>query len=136
MCLIRSNLFALPCGHGFCANCHSQLCDHNAMSCPLCRAPFKKYQTFEQRLATFTDWEFGHIVDPSSLAAAGLVRMTMKQCSEDISIRAEMNLSYRDATLCSGCGMIMGEWQPGDVPRNEHRRHMLPDRSCPFVQNK
>ena len=73
ICLTKTDTFSIRCGHGYCAECLIEWTEKGNMTCPLCRAPYKKHGTFEQRLATFKNWSYGHIVDVFSLAAAGFV---------------------------------------------------------------
>lgn len=136
VCLNLRSLFSLPCGHEFCAKCHNQFGVFGTKTCPLCRAPFKKYGTFEQRLATFTDWEYGHIVDAASLAANGFVRRPMRELWAHKEMRQQLDLTYRDAVQCIDCGMAFMEWESGDTARGEHRRYLLEGERCRFVPMK
>lgn len=133
VCLSLRGLFSLPCGHEFCGNCHGNFNKFGMTTCPLCRAPFKKYGTFEQRLATFKDWKYGHIVDAWSLAANGFVRATMKEYMEMPGLRNVVDLTFRDAVHSIDCGLGLNNWKEGDSVRVEHTR--LSSRSCRFVRN-
>lgn len=80
----------------------------------------KRFHTFDslryegERLNTFIDWPITWL-NPSALAKEGLYYLRKK-----------------DHVSCVYCRGIIGAWEPGDVPRVEHRRHFP---NCRFVNN-
>jgi len=77
---------------------------------------FTQLQSESVRLSTFHDWpeSAGRIVDPRDLAATGL-----------------FYTAHADRVQCAFCRGCLRNWQPGDSPANEHRRH-VPD--CPLMR--
>ncbi|XP_042877362.1 baculoviral IAP repeat-containing protein 3-like [Penaeus japonicus] len=67
------------------------------------------------RLQTFTKWPHDWL-DPTILARDGLFYM-----------------KKYDHCSCAFCAGIIGKWEPGDIPREEHKR-LFP--SCPFITGK
>jgi len=65
------------------------------------------------RRPTFRDWPHSDIVDAASLAHAGF-----------------FYTGYDDWVRCAFCRREFNDWQPGDVPAEEHRRGVP---NCPFV---
>ena len=59
-------------GHEFCDGCLADWTARGSLTCPLCRTPYKKYGTFEQRLATFKKWKNFFQAEPECLAANGV----------------------------------------------------------------
>lgn len=68
------------------------------------------------RLSTFHDWPACDVVQPCDLARAGLYYT-----------------GRTDRACCAFCRGVLHNWQPGDDPWVEHRRH-FPD--CPFVRQQ
>ena len=62
---------------------------------------------------TYIDWPVPWL-SPSSLAREGLYY-----------------LRDRDHVSCVFCRGIIGAWEPGDIPKEEHKRHFP---KCPFVR--
>ena len=81
------------------------------------RPDFERLKVESARLATFHDWpeRAARIVDRRDLAKAGL-----------------FYTGQSDRVQCAFCRFYLRNWEQGDVPIDEHRRH-YPD--CPFVQN-
>ncbi|XP_062909862.1 baculoviral IAP repeat-containing protein 2 [Mobula hypostoma] len=67
----------------------------------------------ETRLQTFQNWPSYSSLVPTELAKAGFY-----YTGED------------DKVACFVCGGRLGNWEPGDRPSTEHRRHFP---TCPFV---
>ncbi|XP_013399962.1 baculoviral IAP repeat-containing protein 7-like [Lingula anatina] len=65
------------------------------------------------RLATFVNWPSGARVRPRDLARAGF-----------------FYVGTGDRVQCAFCEGILRNWEPGDQPLQEHRRHLS---TCPFV---
>lgn len=65
------------------------------------------------RLKTFTNWPVTFIVTPKSLADAGFYYV-----------------QQGDKVRCAYCSVIIGQWEAGDNPMTEHRRHSP---GCSFV---
>ena len=66
------------------------------------------------RLETFHDWPINDVVTDVSLARAGFYYT-----------------GYNDKVRCAFCRREVSDWQPGDVPTEEHRR-LVP--YCAFVK--
>lgn len=64
------------------------------------------------RRQTFADWPITYM-DPDKLARAGFYYLKTK-----------------DHVQCAFCGGIVGFWDMGDVPEEEHKKHFP---NCPFV---
>jgi baculoviral IAP repeat-containing protein 2/3 len=67
----------------------------------------------ELRLQTFRDWPVTAHAEPNLLAAAGFF-FTGKS----------------DRVQCAFCHGFLTNWEVGDVPNDEHRKHFP---QCPFV---
>nr|BDV49824.1 MAG: baculoviral IAP repeat-containing protein [Penaeus semisulcatus pemonivirus] len=67
------------------------------------------------RLETFIKWPHDWL-DPSTLAKDGFYYMLKK-----------------DHCACAFCGGIIGKWETGDTPREEHMRHFP---KCPFLRGE
>ncbi|VEN63268.1 unnamed protein product [Callosobruchus maculatus] len=70
-------------------------------------------ESVETRLATFENWPSSNVVSPESLANAGFYY-----------------LGDGDNTKCAFCKGVVREWEQGDNPDYEHRRHFP---NCPYV---
>jgi len=75
---------------------------------------WQHFRMFSVRLATFRGWPMHHVVSAGSLARAGF-----------------FYTGYDDRVRCAFCRREFYDWQPGDVPTDEHRRGVP---SCPFVR--
>lgn len=81
----------------------------------------KGFHTFDslryerERLATFVDWPL-HWLSKESLAKEGFYY-----------------LRDHDYCSCVFCRGIVGSWEPGDIPQQEHQRHFP---KCPFVKGQ
>lgn len=67
------------------------------------------------RLETYLNWPISHIVTAENLAKAGFYY-----------------LQQGDKVKCVFCNGIVGCWEVGDDPKNEHRRHFP---NCTYVQS-
>lgn len=81
----------------------------------ICEVDIQRLQTENSRLETYLNWPAGHIVTPQNLARAGFYY-----------------LQQGDKVKCAFCNGIVGFWEVGDDPKNEHRRHFP---NCTFVQS-
>ena len=90
-------------------------------NCMPARRARSEQQTFlfreSHRLRTYLTWPKEHIAKGADLAAAGLFYS-----------------GYNDKVTCPWCRGSLANWQPGDSPVVEHRRHFAS--KCPFVQGK
>ena len=74
---------------------------------------FSMLLTEEERLKTFVGW-------PLSFVSVG-----------DLAATGFFYLRDGDKVQCVFCNTIVGDWERGDAPNNEHVRH---SRSCPFLK--
>lgn len=73
----------------------------------------EQYLTEAERLSSFVNWPISHVVTPESLAKAGFYF-----------------LREADKVKCAFCSGIVGFWEIGDEPKQEHTRHFP---FCSFV---
>ncbi|XP_066999485.2 death-associated inhibitor of apoptosis 2 [Anabrus simplex] len=74
-----------------------------------------RYRSEAARLETFRTWPKSHIVPPEQLAKSGFYY-----------------LQEEDKVKCAFCSGVVGHWEAGDDPDQEHRRHFP---SCPLHYN-
>lgn len=79
----------------------------NFPQCPLVKAPmkFSSYRDLSMRKSSFTGWPPQMRQKPDELAEAGL-----------------FYLGQGDKTRCFWCGVVISEWEAGDVPIVEHAK--------------
>lgn len=68
------------------------------------------------RLATFYDWPVAANAVPEELAREGL-----------------FYTGSADRVRCAFCRNALRSWEPGDIPREEHKKYFP---NCPFVQSR
>ncbi|XP_059154551.1 uncharacterized protein LOC131940030 [Physella acuta] len=74
---------------------------------------YSAYIAYQQRLASFRQWNFQHIHRPEVLAHAGF-----------------FYAGYADCIRCFQCGLGLKSWKPGDDVVEEHRKYR---NTCPYL---
>lgn len=81
------------------------------MSCS--ELQFADMNSEAERLCTFANWSYKHVL-PEDLAKAGF-----------------FSLNIGDCVKCAFCDVVLKQWEAGDMPLEEHRKHKP---NCRFVQ--
>ena len=66
---------------------------------------YPEYSLFNKRLETFESWPSDHFLKPEDLADAALFYK-----------------GNSDSCQCYVCGLVLEEWEKGDVPKEEHKK--------------
>ena len=123
ICLNTTDDFVkIKCGHCFCVGCLEKWTAAQRLTCPLCRAPYEKYGTFDQRLVTFAKWHRHDFASPSEMAANGFIYKSPYDLWKYFDVRAMFRRLPGDCVMCVSCKTFVYGWEPGDVIRDEHRR--------------
>ena len=123
ICLCRNNDWVkIKCGHRFCEECLEKWSTTNKLTCPLCRTPYEKYGTFEQRVATFKKWTRHDFASPSDMAANGFIFVSAHDLWKQSWVRKLFDKMPTDCTMCVSCETFVHQWVTDDSISGEHRR--------------
>lgn len=78
---------------------------------PLSSARTKFYYEEKNRLSSFHNWQFEHVVKKADLAKAGFY------------IDNQDLVFYSDQCKCAFCALVLSQWEYGDRPQVEHSKN-------------